>query len=100
MNTSDLVLYHDIISEFEKCNFREASILHKHFIKIAQPIQDPDEKEAFEILQEKGLLDDYKTFAIDYFKSQPQFDIEDDLLFIGHDFLFYLWDEKLLSLFK
>ena len=78
MNTSDLFLYHDIISEFEKCNFREASILHKHFIKIAQPIQDPDEKEAFEILQEKGLLDDYKTFAIDYFKSQPQFDIEDD----------------------
>ena len=78
MNTSDLFLYHEIISEFEKCNFREASILHKHFIKIAQPIQDPDEKEAFEILQEKGLLDDYKTFAIDYFKSQPQFDIEDD----------------------
>jgi len=78
MNTSDLILYHDIISEFEKCNFREALILHKHFIKIAQPIQDPDEKEAFEILQEKGLLDDYKTFAIDYFKSQPQFDIKDD----------------------
>ena len=78
MNTTDLFLYHEIISEFEKCNFREASILHKHFIKIAQPIQDPDEKEAFEILQEKGLLDDYKTFAIDYFKSQPQFDIEDD----------------------
>jgi hypothetical protein len=78
MNTSYLILYHDIIFEFEKCNFREASILHKHFVRIAQPIQDPDEKEAFEILQEKGLLDDYKTFAIDYFKSQPQFDIKDD----------------------
>lgn len=78
MKNYDLVLFHEIISEFEKNNYKEATVLHRHFIKVAQIQQNPHEKEAFDIIAEKGLSDQYKNFAIEYFKRQPQFDESDD----------------------
>ena len=78
MKNYDLVLLNDIISIFEENNFVEASLLHKQFIRLAQPIQNEDEKEALDIISEKSLQDQYKQFAIDYYKSQPQFDESDD----------------------
>jgi hypothetical protein len=78
MKTFDLVLFHDIITTFENNNFKEASILHSHFIKVAQPTQNPSDKEALDIIAEKGLEEEYKNFAIDFFRSQPQFEESDD----------------------
>lgn len=78
MKTFDLVLFHDIITTFENNNFKEASILHSHFIKVAQPTQNPSDKEALDIIAEKGLEEEYKNFAIEYFRSQPQFEESDD----------------------
>ena len=78
MKNYDLVLLNDIINIFEENKFAEANILHKQFIKLAQPIQNENEKEALEIIVEKNLQDQFKQFAIEYYKSQSQFDESDD----------------------
>jgi hypothetical protein len=78
MKNYDLVLFNDIINIFEENKFAEANILHKQFIKLAQPIQNVNEKEALDIIAEKNLQDQFKQFAIEYYKSQSQFDESDD----------------------
>ena len=78
MKNYDLVLLNDIIKIFEENKFAEANILHKQFVKLAQPIQNENEKEALDIIAEKNLQDQFKQFAIKYYKSQSQFDESDD----------------------